>query len=303
MSRSSRRSPLRQSLSFHRLRDASVARRIVASTGLAPPALVYEFGAGDGVLTAELARRAGHVVAIELDRTLHGRLAKRMAPLPTVRTVHADFREMPLPIEGRYSIVANLPFSLTAETLRRITTAPNPPEESFLIVQREAAATWTGSSRSTVAATLAGLRFSFEVPLALRRRDFSPWPRVESVLLAVRRRPVPLLAPAESRQFASFVRHGFGGGRPTLERNLAGRTDARTLRSALNQAGIEPGAAPSSLGFGQWLLLWSELCHQPGSAGTHPGSMHSPSRRKALSAGGANDQPPLRSKRERGRRG
>jgi len=42
-----RRSSTEIALSQHRLRNSAVAARIVASTGLSPPCLVYEWGAGD----------------------------------------------------------------------------------------------------------------------------------------------------------------------------------------------------------------------------------------------------------------
>jgi 16S rRNA A1518/A1519 N6-dimethyltransferase RsmA/KsgA/DIM1 with predicted DNA glycosylase/AP lyase activity len=250
---------MRQSLSFHRLRDASVARRIVASTGLAPPALVYEFGAGDGLLTAALAPHAGRVIAVEVDRLLHFRLSKRVSSLTNVHPLHADFRDVVLPAKANYAVVANLPFSLTAATLRRLTGGPNPPTAAFLVVQREVAATWSGSARGTVAATLAQLQFSFDVPLALRRRDFDPWPRVESVLLAIRKRPAPLLAPSRCLGFAAFVQRGFLGGRPTLERNLRGVATDRSIRAALRSVGAATGAAASSLSIEQWLRLWKLL--------------------------------------------
>ena len=250
---------MRQSLSFHRLRNASVAQRIVAATGLAPPALVYEFGAGDGLLTVALAPQAGRVVAIEVDRDLHQRLSRRVSSISNVSVVHADFRDVAQPPSACYAVVANLPFSLTAETLRHVTGASNPPESTFLVVQREVAAVWTGSGRSTVAATLAQLRFSFDVPLALRRRDFEPWPRVESVVLAIHKRATPLLPRAGERLFAEFVRRAFMGGRPTLERNLGSAYGGRRLRDVMGDAEIAPGAAPSSLSIGQWLRLWRAL--------------------------------------------
>jgi 16S rRNA A1518/A1519 N6-dimethyltransferase RsmA/KsgA/DIM1 with predicted DNA glycosylase/AP lyase activity len=129
---------------------------------------------------------------------------------------------------------------------------------AFLIVQREAAATWTGEGRSSIRAVRAWLRFAFDVPLALRRRDFDPWPRVESVVLAVRLRPQPLLAGREARAFEEFAVRGFMGG-ATVARNLRGATSPRRLAATLDALDIESGAGPASLSPAQWLALWEML--------------------------------------------
>lgn len=258
MSRNRRRNAMRQSFSFHRLRSPAVAAGIVAATGLTPSARVFEFGAGGGVLTCSLAARVERVTAIEIARELYGVLVQSVACHPNVDTLHADFRDVRLPPRGDYSVVANLPYSLTAETMRHLLERASPPDGAFLIVQREAAASWTGTGRTALRAVLAWPRFSFEVPLALRRRDFDPWPRVESVLLAVRRRPLPLLTGREARNYEEFAARGFTGG-ATVARNLRGMVSGRRLRAALTSLDIEGDGGPASMSPGQWLSLWRKL--------------------------------------------
>ncbi len=257
MSHPARRSAMRQSFSFHRLSSKAVATRIVAATGLAPPARVLEFGAGDGLLTRALAPHAGHVIAIEIDRDLYGCLVASVRSFSHVQPLHADFRDVALP-GGDYHIIANLPFSLTAETMQLLLSQPNPPLSAFLVVQREAAATWTGHGRTSLRAAQLSIRFSFDVPLALRRRDFHPWPRVESVLLAIRRRPQPLLDGSEARDFQQFAALGFTGGNDAIH-NLRRYAGSRRLRVALSSLGVPPGAGPSALSPGEWLALWQCL--------------------------------------------
>ena len=257
MSRFARRSAMRQSFSFHRLRSEAVAARIVAATGLAPPANVVEFGAGDGMLTRAIASRAGQVTAIEIDRGLYGRLVESLRCLDSVQALHADFRYV-APPTADYHVVANLPYSLTAETMHLLLNRQHAPLSAFLVVQREAAATWTGDGRTSLRAVQHSLRFSFDVPLALRRRDFDPWPRVESVLLAIRRRSQPLLSGSEARDFHQFVAHGFTGGNDAFH-NLRRFAGSRRLRAAFSSLGVPPGASPSGLSPAAWLALWQCL--------------------------------------------
>src|SRR5207247_553724 len=73
----------------HFLRDAGIARAIVDLVAPTAADLVIEIGPGEGALTGELARRAGRVVALEVDRGLVERLRARF---PSVEVVEADAR-------------------------------------------------------------------------------------------------------------------------------------------------------------------------------------------------------------------
>ena len=250
-----KRSALSTTLGQHRLREHA-ATRIVASTGLAPPALVYEFGAGDGVLTALLARQAGRVVAIERDRRLWLRLQERFQNEPRVRAVLGDFREMPLPRRDRYAVVANLPFAHTSEAMRLLLGARNRPRFIHLVMSRDAAMRWGGFGEETMVSVLAKPWFDFRISLALRRRDFSPMPRTDCVLLSASLRRRPLLAPAEARGWEQFVQRGFGQGRGSVRRNLAREIGYERFKRAAGALGIEREARPGTVSFEQWLGLW-----------------------------------------------
>ena len=52
------------------LRDQRTAERIVEALGDISQRIVIEIGPGPGILTSILARRAGRVIAVELDRVL-----------------------------------------------------------------------------------------------------------------------------------------------------------------------------------------------------------------------------------------
>src|SRR5204862_1985652 len=76
----------RRALGQHFLRDAGVARAIVDLANPGATDLVVEIGPGEGALTAELARRAGRVIALDVDTALVARLRGR---LPDVEVMEA----------------------------------------------------------------------------------------------------------------------------------------------------------------------------------------------------------------------
>ena len=70
--------------------NPSVCPRIAQEGGAAPGVGVIEIGAGIGVLTAELARRADKVVCVEIDRRLLPILAETLAEFSNITIVNAD---------------------------------------------------------------------------------------------------------------------------------------------------------------------------------------------------------------------
>jgi 16S rRNA (adenine1518-N6/adenine1519-N6)-dimethyltransferase len=70
--------------------DPSALDTIVAAAELTPADTVVEVGPGLGVLTWELLRRAGRVVAVELDRRLAARLREEFAGAANLEIVQGD---------------------------------------------------------------------------------------------------------------------------------------------------------------------------------------------------------------------
>jgi 23S rRNA (adenine-N6)-dimethyltransferase len=208
--------PIRSSsskvLSHHRLRDATVALRIVASTGLAPPDLVFELGAGEGMLTAALRNRCRKVVAVEVDRSRWAELRGRFHDDPRVEPVLSDILAFRFPERAPYAIVSNVPFSVTAALMRRLQELPNPPRRAYLVLQTDAAMKWAGLGTETQASVLLKIGFTVDVLLALRRTDFQPRPNVDCVLVRLTRRAKPVFSGGETRAFEAFVRRGFNSG-------------------------------------------------------------------------------------------
>ena len=103
-----------------------LASELAQGADLSPVDLVLEFGAGDGRLTAELASRARHVVAIEVDERLAVRLDARFHGDRAVTVVHGDALRTPLP-RSTFKVVSNPPFHLTAALLHHLLDDPRLP--------------------------------------------------------------------------------------------------------------------------------------------------------------------------------
>lgn len=221
--------------------------------GIAPSDLVVEVGPGRGALTDPLARRAGRLLAVEIDATLVPPLRARYAEEPHVEVVHADFLQTVIPAGAR--VVANLPYAITAAAVAHVTASP--AADAHLVVQREAAERFAGSPWGPETLPSLSLKPSWhiEVVRTLRREDFDPPPAVDSALLWFARRAPALLRPDELDRYRAFLRRTFG--------------EARTLRAALERVFTRPQVArlrqdlsldldapPSGASFDRWLALY-----------------------------------------------
>jgi 23S rRNA (adenine-N6)-dimethyltransferase len=198
--------------SQHFLRSRALAAELVRLAGVVGDDLVLEVGAGDGVITAELARVAGYVVALEVDPALAERLRRRFGPDSVVLVVEGDAFRQPFP-RFPFRVVSNVPFDSTTRLLRSLLDDPKTRlERAALIVQWELARKRTREKPST----LLGLSWApwWELSLVrrIRARDFRPAPSVDAGVLVVARRVPPLLPPSDSRSFRSLLRTSFALG-------------------------------------------------------------------------------------------
>jgi 23S rRNA (adenine-N6)-dimethyltransferase len=202
---------------------------------------VLDLGAGTGRLTAELARAAHRVVALELDPRMAERLRGRW---PNVQVVEGDAATVPLPREP-FRVVANLPFDRTTPILRHLLDDPRVPlGRADLIVEWGVAVKRALPWPSTVNDVVWGAWYSTSVGRRLPRSAFEPPPAVDAGLLVVQRRAESLVPEREWRAYRAFVASGFRHG----VRAVAGPRPLRRLRLA--------GSAPRELDAHQWASLF-----------------------------------------------
>ena len=240
----------RADLSQHFLRKAR-ATRLIQATSISDSDFVIEIGAGRGALTEPLLRKAGRLLAIELDQYLAQKLSADFGG--QVEILAADFLTIRLP-EDLYKIVGNVPYSITTQIIRKLVEAPNPPTDGWLIVQRELAYRFCG--RPYTSESLWSLRLKpywhIEILDRLRRNDFDPPPSVDSVLLWLSHRGRPLLVGSESALYLEVIESAYRKG-TTLKhaiRPWLSKIQIRRLASDLN---FDLDEKPSALQFEQWL--------------------------------------------------
>jgi 23S rRNA (adenine-N6)-dimethyltransferase len=252
----------------HFLRREALSSSLVARSSISATDTVVEIGPGLGALTRPLARRAGRVVAVEVDARLCQRLRGLFAGDARVEVVHADFLDWALP-RHPFKVFGNIPFAHTAEIVRRLTAAQPAPQDVYLVVEHAAARRFAGRpfGPETLRSLLLKPWWHAELVCDLAPTEFAPPARGACALLWLASRPRPLVEGEVADLYADFVAAGFGRSGERIEDCLAGLLTRVQRRRCARRLHVEPGAPPSALTFDQWLGLFRCFAaHAPASA-------------------------------------
>ncbi len=232
-------------------------------SSIQPGDLVLDLGAGSGLIAERLVCRGCRVLAVENDPALTGYLEERFAGVTTVRVVHADARDVPLPRQS-YKVFANIPFDATAAIVSALTGAAYPPEDAYLVMQREAAERFVGQPRATLVSVLLAPRFAATQMHHFRRTDFMPVPRVEVVMLRLHKRGPPLVAAAHAQVFRDFAIFAFTSRSTSLARSLArliGPRRARRVAAHVGLGELVPSSVPPACWVDVFKAVWACAAH------------------------------------------
>lgn len=215
---------------------------------------ILELGSGDGALTRSLARLDRDFTAIDLDERRVSRLRRT---LPGVRIEHADALRHPLTAD---TIVSNIPFHITTPILRRLLGSPA-WSDAVLVTQWEVARKRAGVGGRSMMTAQADPWYEFTLDSRVSARHFRPVPSVDGGIITIRRRSHPLVPRSQRREYEKFVKAVFTGRGVGLARILhhAGHVDMRTVRRALDRAGVRPRDLPRDLDANQWASVWRSV--------------------------------------------
>jgi 16S rRNA (adenine1518-N6/adenine1519-N6)-dimethyltransferase len=259
----------RKGLGQHFLVDGKALTAVVAAAELGPEDTVLEVGSGLGTLTAELARRAGKVVAVELDPALASALRESFAAQGHVSIVHADIlaTEPGALASGDYKVVANIPYYITSPILRHFLEAEHKPQLMVLTVQKEVAQSIVASpSHGRVG--LLGISVQFygrpRIVRYIPAGSFYPPPQVDSAILRIEVLPRPAVEVEDVAMFFEVVRAGFSAPRKQIHNSLAQGIwlPPGGATPLLEEAGIDPRRRPQTLALEEWARLCRAFARQ-----------------------------------------
>lgn len=234
----------RKSLGQNFLIDRNYIRKIVSIAEILPAETVLEIGPGHGLLTRELAQRARHVIAIELDRDLCEILRKTLSDLQNLRLIQADAMTFDYQqLDGPLKVVANLPYYIATPLIFRLLEIRQRLTSMVLMLQKEVARRIVAGPGSKDYGVLSVTLQYYTEPrlmLTVPRTCFFPRPKVDSAIIRLKVMQKPRWSVKNEDWFFRVVRAGFSHRRKFLSNALrdAGYS-SELVRQAFRQAGMD----------------------------------------------------------------
>ncbi len=239
--------------------NPSVCPRIAEEGNARKGVGVIEIGTGIGVLTAELAKRADKVVAIEIDDRLLPILGETLEEYDNVKVINADVMEVDLHklIEDEFdgmdvAVCANLPYYITSSIIMMLLESRLPISSITVMVQKEAGVRLCAEmgTRDVGAVTVA-VRYFSEPKLLFNvsRGSFMPAPNVDSCVIRLDVRGEERSDVRDEKFFFRVVRGAFSQRRKTLANSLSSAmgTDKEKIYSAIESVGLQTSIRPEQL--------------------------------------------------------
>lgn len=273
----------KKSLGQHWLYDVDALSAMSAAAEVSTGDAVLEVGPGLGTLTEILLADGADVTAVEFDKELAESLIEGLpsrhpelvsgsdihreeipdqARNDKLKVVHQDILKFDLSSMPRaYKVVANIPYYLTSNLIRRLLESDNKPAMIVLLIQKEVAERIVADAGQH---NLLSVSVQFYAEAELRdvvpARLFTPPPKVDSQIIKITPRTKPLFI-VDEKQFFKIVRAGFSEKRKKLRSSLSGalQMSKQDVDTWLVRSGIPPDTRAQELDLSQWYDLYNQF--------------------------------------------
>ena len=264
--------PLKQ-FGQHFLINKSVLKKIIEASNISSQDIILEIGPGIGVLTQELVKKAGKVIAIEKDSKMVEILKKTLKGSENVKIVQEDILKYEVGSKGKrrekklqtpdfglqtsYKVVANLPYYIVSPVIRRFLEEKVKPKEMILMVQKEVAQRICAKPPDmNLLAVSVQFYSKAEIVSYVSKNSFWPKPKVDGAILKITPQN-NLRRNVLRRLFFKVVRAGFSQPRKQLCNNLKNglKLNKTEVKDWLLKNGVSPKQRAESLNLEDWINL------------------------------------------------
>ena len=247
--------------------NPSVCPRMALESGVNEEMGVIEIGPGIGVLTCELAKRAGKVVSIELDKRLLPVLDETLRDFDNVKVINGDVMKIDLKKQideefpgMRVCVCANLPYYITSPVLMKLLEERLPVDAITVMVQKEAAQRICAEAgtRECGAVTVA-VRYYAQprVLFPVSAGSFMPAPKVDSAVIRLDVHKNAPFSVLDEKLFFKVVKSAFAQRRKTLPNALSAglKLEKNLVGEVLDKSGIPLNYRAEQLSMEQFTTL------------------------------------------------
>lgn len=253
--------------------DTSVLDKIISASGVGKEDCVLEIGPGIGTMTQYLAEKAGHVIAVEIDKALIPILEETLEEYENVTVIQGDILKMNIgELAKEYhggrplKIVANLPYYITTPIIMALLEEQAPFESITVMVQKEVAERMQArpATKEYGALSLAIQYYTEpEIVAAVPPNCFIPRPGVGSTVIRLTKYKTSPIKVADEKFMFALIRASFNQRRKTLVNGLTGASflhlDKNKILEALESLGLPASIRGETLSIEQFAALSNHL--------------------------------------------
>ena len=256
---------LTKSLGQNFLHDSNQLDRIADLADLSPSDKVLEIGPGLGPLTDGLLKRAGRVMAIELDRQLSDFLKTRFEGSSSFTLLHADalncLRQRTHDWTG-WKVVSNLPYSVASAILVELALSQRPPSRIVATLQWEVVKRLrakAGTRDYGILTLLVTQRYRIGASFKIPASCFFPQPAVDSGCLSMDLRNPQPVSGLDLQKFQTLVKLAFSQRRKMMSKLLRTRWKQADVETAMGACQLPPLVRAEQLSLEQFVEFMNHL--------------------------------------------
>lgn len=264
----------KKSLGQHFLTSEGAVDSILDAADIAGDDIVLEIGPGKGVLTGKLLEDSQQVLAVEKDDSLYEFLKQKFesdVSSGKLILIHEDILELDLSklTAKSYKLVANIPYNITGQIIRKFLEASFQPERMVLMVQKEVAerivarrhgvSTEKGEGKESILSISVKAYGDPKYIQTVKAGSFFPIPNVDSAILLVENISKEFFQSFTEEDFFKIVHAGFRSKRKKLSSNLSEMADKTKVFQAFNKLHLDPNLRAEDAPLSTWKKLAEEI--------------------------------------------
>jgi len=216
----------KKSLGQNFLKSKQILDKIIKTADLKAGDVVLEVGPGKGILTEKLLEKAKKVIAVEKDQRLIEFLQekfKKEIQNKKLELIYGDILKMnpKILLSSPYKIVANLPYYITGQFLRKFLSSDFPPTTMVVMLQKEVAKRTTTTNKESLLSLSVKAYGQPKYVTTVSAKNFSPQPKVDSAILLISNISKDFFKNINENLFFQLIKVGFSSKRKMLINNLS----------------------------------------------------------------------------------
>jgi 16S rRNA (adenine1518-N6/adenine1519-N6)-dimethyltransferase len=244
--------------------EPGVLQAMIGEAELLANETILEIGPGLGFLTEQLLMAGHKVIAIEVEAHFI-KLLRKLESLGDLQVLHADALKLYLEkyLPENYSVVSNLPYSITGSIIRRLLTLKPAPRNLTVLLQREVAERMIAPAGEMNLLALAVQLYSRpRIARHVSAQSFWPAPKVESSIIKMSDvGKIHKITNNQEKLLWQIAKLGFANKRKQMHNNISKTLpcDGELIKKYLIELGLDDKARAQQLSVEQWIELTKKL--------------------------------------------